>query len=303
MSRTKMDQTVTNTDQSKLELAQLSHAQRERLAFIDFSLQFFGHVSRADLIERFKTGLAASTRDFSAYKQLAANNLVLRHQTKNYYRTDDFAPIFKHDPEAILMALSRGFGNGISMHVQPSEQCFDAVRLIHPNSAIIASIMRAIHNKTALKCGYVSLSSGETQRSIVPHSLINNGHRWHVRAYDRKSNSFRDFVASRFTQIQHLAGPVHVHEASPYDHQWQAIVDLVLIPHPSIAHPEAIEMDYNMQEGQLELPARAAVAAYILRQWQVDCSGQKQASAPGFQLALANLEVLANIENVALVKG
>jgi hypothetical protein len=63
-------------------LAQLSHAQTDRLAFIDFSLQFFGHVARTDLIKRFKTGLTASTRDFSTYKELAPHNLILRHQTK-----------------------------------------------------------------------------------------------------------------------------------------------------------------------------------------------------------------------------
>lgn len=287
----------------KQQLSQLTHAQRDRLAFIDFNLQFFGHVSRTDLISRFKTGLAASTRDFSAYKEFAPYNLILRHQTKSYHRTDDFKPLFTHDPEAILTALSRGFGNGISTGVQPSEQCFDAVRLIHPNSNIIASIMRAIHNNKAIKCGYVSLSSGETVRALVPHSIVNNGHRWHVRAYDRKSNSFRDFVASRFTYVSELQGAVHVHEASPYDHQWQTIVDLVLIPHPSIQHPKAIEMDYNMLEGQLTLPARAAVAAYVLRQWQVDCSGEYNQPNQGYQLALSNYDILTSIDNMHLVQS
>jgi len=287
----------------KQQLAQLTHAQRERLAFIDFNLQFFGHVARTDLISRFKTGLAASTRDFSTYKQLVSQNLVLRHQTKSYYRTDEFKPLFEHDPEAILTALSRGFGNGISVGIQPSEQCFDAVRLTHPNSAIIASIMRTIHNKKAIKCGYVSLSSGVTERGIVPHSIVNNGHRWHVRAYDRKSNSFRDFVASRFTYVQGLEGAVHVHEASPYDHQWQTVVDLVLIPHPSITHPMAIEMDYSMEEGKLTLPTRAAVAAYVLRQWQVDCSGRLNQPNSGCQLALANPDILNLIDNMGLVQG
>lgn len=287
----------------KQQLSQLNHAQKERLAFIDFNLQFFGHVSRTDLISRFKTGLAASTRDFSAYKEFAPYNLILRHQTKSYHRTDDFRPLFTHDPEAILTALSRGFGNGISTGVQPSEQCFDAVRLIHPNSNIIASIMRAIHNNKAIKCGYVSLSSGESVRALVPHSIVNNGHRWHVRAYDRKSNSFRDFVASRFTYVSELEGAVHVHEASPYDHQWQTIVDLVLIPHPSIQHPKAIEMDYNMPEGQLTLPARAAVAAYVLRQWQVDCSGEYNIPNKGYQLALSNYEILKSIDNMRLAQS
>lgn len=284
-------------------LAGLTHAQKDRLAFIDFSLQFFGHVARTDLIQRFKTGLAASTRDFSTYKELAPQNLMLRHQTKSYHRLDDFQPVFNHDPEVILTSLSRGFGNGISTGVQPSEQCFDAVRLIHPNVAVIASIMRAIHNKQALKCGYVSVSSGETERAIVPHSIVNNGHRWHVRAYDRKNNSFRDFVCTRFTFVDLLQGPTHVHEASPYDQQWQQLVEIVLVPHPKIMQSKAIEMDYNMSDGMLTLQLRAAVAAYVLRQWQVDCSADHTEKYQGCQLALANREVLALINNISLAPG
>lgn len=284
-------------------LAELSHAQTDRLAFIDFSLQFFGHVARSDLIKRFKTGLAACTRDFSTYKELAPENLILRHQTKSYHRMEGFQPVFKHDPEVILTSLSRGFGNGISTGVQPSEQCFDAVGLIHPKADIIASIMRAIHNKQAIKCGYVSVSSGETERALVPHSIVNNGHRWHVRAYDRKRNCFLDFVSTRFTFVELIEGALHVHEASPYDQQWQQLVDIILVPHPKISQPKAIEMDYGMADGKLTLQLRAAVAAYVLRQWQVDCTALHSEDQQGCQLALANLEVLDLIENISLAPG
>ncbi|MGJ8680324.1 WYL domain-containing protein [Paraglaciecola sp.] len=285
----------------KQALSELPQAQKDRLAFIDFSLQYFGHVARTDLIQRFKTGLAASTRDFSAYKELAPDNLVLKHQTKNYHRTEDFTPVFKHDPEVILTSLSRGFGNGISTGTQPSEQCFDTVRLIHPDPAIIAGIMRAIHNKKAIKCGYVSVSSGESQRSLVPHSIVNNGHRWHVRAYDRKNNSFRDFVCTRFTRVEVMPEDTHVHETSHYDEQWQQLVELVLIPHPSLKQTKAIEMDYAMQDGKLVLQLKAAVAAYVLRQWQVDCSVEHQINNQSCQLALANHSVLEQIASSGLL--
>lgn len=294
---------MCSTAISPTRVADLPHAQRERLAFIDFSLQYFGHVARTDLIKRFKTGLAASTRDFSTYKELAPKNLILVHQTKSYHRTAEFQPIFNHDPEVILSSLSRGFGNGISSGVQPSEQCFDAVRLIHPDAQVIAALMRAIHNKQAIKCNYVSLSSGEGERALVPHSLVNNGHRWHVRAYDRKSNAFRDFVCTRFTAVELMSQEIHVHEASAYDDQWHKMVELVLIPHPGIKQPLAIEMDYGMEDGKLQLSMRAALAAYLLRQWQVDCSLGHTSVGQGCQLALANIEELVDIENMALAPG
>lgn len=285
------------------QLAELTHAQRERLAFIDFSLQFFGHVARTDLVERFKTGLAACTRDFSTYKELAPANMTLVHQTKSYHRNDQFKPLFSHDPEVILTSLSRGFGNGISSGIQPSEQCFDAVRLIHPDETIIAALMRAIHHKHPIECGYVSVSSGESTRVIVPHAIVNNGHRWHVRAYDRKHKGFRDFVCTRFTQINILPQAINTSEGRQNDQQWQQNVELTLVAHPSIEQPRAIQMDYGMNDGKLVIRVKAALAAYLLRQWQVDCSKEYKFTDQGCQLALANLAVLNGVENTQLAPG
>ncbi len=286
-----------------MELKDLTHGQRSRLAFIDFSLEYFGEVNRADLISRFETGLAASTRDLASYKQLAPNNAFLDHKARRYLRRDQFRPLFAHNPEAILTGLSQGFGDGLSFPMEPSESCFDAVRLIHPKAEYIAAIMRAIHHRVALQCRYVSISSGESQREIVPHSLVNNGHRWHVRAYDRDSASFRDFVVTRFTDLAILDQPINTLEARQYDKQWNHIVELSLIAHPALDFPQAIELDYAMQEGQLKLEVRAALAGYLLRQWNVDCSPQHQLNGGEYQLALSNLQVLEGIQGLAIAPG
>lgn len=284
-------------------IEEMPHAQKERLAFIDFSLQFFGHISRHDLVHRFQTGLAACTRDFATYRELAGKNLILDHSTKQYYRTDDFEAIFEHPPEVILTSLSRGFGNGISHQVQPSEQCFDAIQLIHPDTNIIAALMRAIHNQRACTVGYVSVSSGETQRDFIPHAIINNGHRWHVRGYDCKNNQFRDFVCTRFTSVEINDKRVMANQMDAADIQFHQQVELILIPHPSMQNPMAIEMDYGMQNGEKILRTRAALAAYVLRQWQVDCSEGYKFTGQGCQLALKNTQVLQRIENPMLAPG
>ena len=145
----------------KAELDSLQYAQKERLAYIDFALQYFGQISRADLINHFRTGLASCTRDLTLYRNLAPNNLILRHETKLYYRTIQFLPIFEHNPEATLNNLCGGFGDGFSNGVTPSDVCIDATRLIHPNTDVIATIMRAIVNRRAVSCEYISLTSGK----------------------------------------------------------------------------------------------------------------------------------------------
>ncbi|MCW8091448.1 WYL domain-containing protein [Alteromonas sp. ASW11-130] len=285
------------------KLQDLSHAQRERLAFIDFSLQYFGAICRQDLINQFATGLAASTRDFTLYRQLAPQNLILDHQTKRYLRCEAFDPLFPHDPDVILTSLSRGFGDGLSSHFRASEQCLHAIQLIHPDAAIIGQLMRAVIHRYPIEANYVSVSSGTKTRIIVPHAVVNNGHRWHVRAFDCTHGMFRDFVCTRFKSIGTIKRDIAEKESVLKDAGWQQLVSLELIPHPEIATPEAIYMDYNMKNGKKVVTIRAALAAYLLRYWQVDCSVKHRIRGQGCQLALANLDVLQQIENAQLAPG
>lgn len=140
-------------------------------------------------------------------------------------------------------------------------------QLTHPDLDLLASVTRAIHRECPLDIEYHSISSGRTEREIVPFAMIDNGLRWHVRAFDRKSQEFRDFVITRIKRPELLMGqPVGPHEASDQDIQWTRIVELELVPHPDQPRPEITEMDYSMQAGVLRIKLRAATAGYILRQ-------------------------------------
>jgi len=281
----------------------MNYAQRERLAYIDFCLEYHGHIARADLIQRFKTGLASCSRDLALYKEIAPDNAELKHETKKYLRSSSFLPVFKHDPESILKALSRGFGDGISQSLEPSSICFDAIRLIHPDSKMIGAIMRAIHRGTALRCEYESLSSGTTKRIIVPHAIVNNGHRWHVRAFDRKTSSFKDFVCTRFSKAEVIDNKIKPFEIPEEDLAWHNIVSLEVIPHPNIKHHKAIEMDYGMKKGVLALEVREALVGYLLRQWNIDCSINATLTGPEYQLYLKNVDSLNISESLELAPG
>ncbi|EQB4334014.1 WYL domain-containing protein [Providencia stuartii] len=69
---------------------------------------------------------------------------------------------------------------------------------------MISAIMRVIHSRKPIKCQYESIRSGSSTRTLLPHTIVNNGHRWHLRAFDRKTKCFRDFICSRFTSIKQL---------------------------------------------------------------------------------------------------
>lgn len=289
---------MTNT-----ALDALTHAQRERLAFIDFNLQYFGQVARADLIQRFKTGLAACTRDIASYKEFAPLNLVLSHTTKSYHRLDSFKPLFEHNAESILSALCRGFGDGLSSNIQPSNYCQDATRLIHPNSEIIATLMRAITSKKALECQYTSLTSGTSSKVLVPHSIVNNGARWHVRAFDRANQEFRDFVTTRIECPKILQHSINCEESADKDTQWHTIYDIILAPHPKLQYPKAIELDYAMEAGELQIEVRSALLGYLFKQWNVDCTEEASLKCDEYQLWLRNRQTLYGAENLAIAPG
>jgi hypothetical protein len=286
-----------------MDLDNINYAQRERLAFIDFCLQFVGQIARADLVNHFRTGLASCSRDLTLYKELAPGNLLLRHEDKQYYRTDDFVAVFEHKSESILANLCRGFGDGLSLGIKPSEYCFDATRLIHPSSNSIGTLMRAINNQHAVSCEYISLSSGKSKREIIPHAIANNGQRWHVRAFDKKSKEFRDFVCTRLQNMTEIKKPIAPAQSSEYDQAWHHIIDIQLAVHPSIKHPKAIELDFDMKGGYLCLEVREALLGYLMRQWNVDCSLDASLKGGEHHLWLNNINELKNLASMTFAPG
>ncbi|MCZ2109032.1 MAG: WYL domain-containing protein [Dehalococcoidia bacterium] len=284
------------------KLNRVPPSQVDRLSFIEARLFFLGELRRVDVAKRFSQASIQASRDLALYKDLAPDNLVYDFQAKRYLPAEKFKLIFSHTPERVMFWLRSGLGDGLP---HPQGLPTAAVEsLSTPKLDELAVVTRAIYRKQVLGVTYVSLSSGRTDRHIVPHALVDNGQRWHVRAYDRANARFSDFVITRIAKASMLEGmAVGDHERPNADEQWNRMVDLKLIPHPNIAHKSAVEADYGMRSGALQVKCRAAVAGYALRSWGVDCSRDLGLSAAAFQLALANREVLETISSSALAPG
>ena len=67
---------------------------------------------------------------------------------------------------------------------------------------MIAVLCEAIYKDLPVRMTYVSLSSGEQERVLVPHSLVDTGLRWHARGFDRRHRQFRDFVLTRILRVE-----------------------------------------------------------------------------------------------------
>jgi len=285
-------------------LACLTQPQRDRLAFVELRVRFMGEIRRQDLVRRFGIQSAAASRDLALYRDFAPGNLNYDSSGKSYVLGREFRPIFDSPPERVLSWLTQGFGDGEPTRLKAWVASESQSRLTQPDLDVLASLTRAIHQECPLGIVYYSISSGRTEREIVPFALIDNGLRWHVRAFDRLSQEFRDFVITRIKNPVVLKGPpVAPHEMSDQDIQWSRIVELELVPHPDHPRPEITEMDYGMQGGVLRIKLRAATAGYFLRKWSVDCSPDHSLRGHEYRLWLKDHLAIYGVRSAVLAPG
>lgn len=289
---------------ASIQLPEMTQSQRDRLAFVELRLRFIGEIRRQDLVARFGIQAAAATRDLGQYKELGPRNLEYDTKSKVYVRGEWFRPVFDFSAERVLTWLSLGFGDGEPLRLRTLVACEGATLPNRLDLEMLSTITRAIHKKSAVEISYRALSSGLTTREIVPFALADNGQRWHVRGYDRRSEDFRDFVLTRIADARLLVGHVQEHETPDQDIQWNRIAEIELVPHPAnVQHPDTIEAEYGMESGVLRMRVRAAMAGYLMRRWNVDCTEDHSLKGAEFHLWLRNRQALYGVTNLVLAPG
>ena len=281
----------------------LSQTQRERLAFLELRAFFTGELSRGDIETRFGIKPAAASRDLGIYREIAPGNLDYDSVGRRYRPTASFVPIFEFHCERVLAWLLQGFGDGLELGLRSAAPCEGPGQLVRPNMAILGVITRAMCAKRPVKISYLSMSSGQKRREIVPVALADNGLRWHVRAFDRGRQRFADFVLTRIIKAQELHGEADERELLGADEQWARIVDMELVPHPGVKWPKAVEADYAMSEGVLRMKTRAALAGYVLRRWSIDATPDHSLDPASHHLWLRNTTTLYGVQSAALAPG
>ncbi|MDP0588933.1 MAG: WYL domain-containing protein [Candidatus Endonucleobacter bathymodioli] len=284
-------------------LDDIGQSQKERLFHIDFKLRFLGAFNRNDLMSRFGIKAAAATRDISLYKEIAPQNLTYDTKAKTYIESDNSKPVFEYPGSQALSALCHGLGDD---HVATNSALITSETPTHlnsPNLDVLAEVTKAIHQKKILQIGYRSLSSGPSTREIVPFALVDNGLRWHVRAFDRKRERFTDFVINRMGNPKILNIDTPKKQTKDADIQWNRIVEMHIVPHPRLKHPETIAAEYAMTDGMLKVQVRAAVAGYVLRRWNVDCSEHHHLTGMENHFWLQNRQTLYGVENLVIAPG
>jgi predicted DNA-binding transcriptional regulator YafY len=158
---------------------------------------------------------------------------------------------------------------------------------------VLRPLLHACREELRLEIEYVSFTTPKAEtRLIAPHTLVNTGMRWHVRAYCEKNKAFRDFVLSRFRGQVDVLGESEF--SSTDDLGWNAKVDIIIEPDRRLnaAQQEIIRHDFGMKNGRLVITSRGALVKYVLQQYLLDPNNVR-AKASVQQISVANLDDLS----------
>jgi hypothetical protein len=281
---------------------------RQRLQHIEVMAYYTGTITRSDLARAFGISDAAATKDLKLYNELAPDNLIYRHNVFGFVPGDNFQPQFSElDPAEVLPMIAANLASASGPYGDETIFGIPAEALPLPNRLptreVLAQILRAIKQGNKLQVSYHSLSNRDSnpQRLLEPHALVNTGLRWHVRAYNEDSYDFRDFVLSRFVEAQMFNEPAE--SSAQYDEDWSELVSLQLAPHPGLSKQQqaSLLIDYQHEDGIIEVQVRRALIGYLLQRLAVDTSADHSLNPHAHQLALMNRDEIEPFAGWALL--
>ena len=262
----------------------------KRFELIEWRVYWDGRINRGEIEERFGVSTPQASLDLRAYQEAAPNNIRYDPTEKAYVPTETFEPRFLQlSADTYLLqlnaiingaipALDTWFGSRPPAAAMPL-----VVRSVAPS--VLRAVLKGIEGGQELDIVYQSLTK-TSPRTIAPHSLAFDGHRWHARAWCRKRQEFRDFVLSRIQSV----GSSRQSDGDPSnDIEWHTIVELKISPHPKLAEAQqsVIAQDFCMVDGLLSIQTRAALAFYLIKRLNLDLD-ERQITPERQQLFLTN---------------
>ena len=244
--------------------------QARRLQFIDTRLCWEGRLNRSDLTEFFRISVPQASLDLAEYLRRAPDNAAYDTSKRSYVAAKSFMPLFSDCESARYLAELYALTTDLlqrDLSFLGAPPPADVVR--HPTRAVPPEVLKrtlaAIRDRETLVIAYQSMAAPTpVERTISPHALAYDGHRWHVRAYCHLRGDYRDFVFARIIRMDSV-GPSS--KSAEDDIRWHTLVDVEIGPNPELdeGRRRVVELDYGMTEGKLRLKTRSALGFYLLK--------------------------------------
>lgn len=267
-----------------------------RFKLIEVVALWEGRVTTNHLCNSFNIKRQQASRDIKAYQEhFSTPPLVHDRSIKGYRLTDHFAPKFtKGTPNEYLSLLHKYNSDHVDGFNLKDLGFADSIVLSVPDRQIapiiVRTLLQAARERRRVDIEYVSMDNPEGRgRNIVPHTIVFDGFRWHVRAYCEERKMFLDFVLSRFRGEPELLNQSEINIED--DENWAAeeIIEIIPNPHLSPAQQQIVKVDYGMHDAPFTIDCRRALIKYLLKRLDVCVDTKKLSSAPKkYQLTLAN---------------
>lgn len=247
----------------------------QRLEFIEFRLFWEGAINRSDLTERFGISPQQASADLTQYQALAPERTSYDKSRKTYVAAEPFSPCVSEPSARQFLAQLRSIADGALRQDETwvgALPAFGVVPLVRRplEAEKLRKVVRTIREASALQITYQSFSRpSPLRRWITPHALGFDGQRWHVRAWCHRNDDFRDFVLARVLSV----GAQREHFVDPFsDVGWHTLVKVQIGPHPEMqeGHKRAIELEYGMEKGKLDIETRVCLSYYLERHLGLD---------------------------------
>ena len=247
-------------------------------------LQWEGRCNASTLARLFDIDRNNAGRDIRDYVDQFPGTVVYDRFDKVYRPTDQFRAQRSSGLVPDYLSLCQQH----NAHNPDIEVGFSPI--VEPPAQLFKELLDHIRCRNALQVTYRSWNHPDgTERVIHPHSMAFSNIRWHVRAFDERTESFRDFHLGRFADYR-TARVSHFVDAAQ-DEKWNTTVTLLLIPNPALTRAEQrlVHDDYGMENNRLELTCRLAMSHYLLQAFRVQIGQDQKATSPReFPLFLEN---------------
>lgn len=272
-------------------MSEMTWYQRARLHAIEVLANWLGQVNTTDLTGRFGISRVIAQRDIVRYLNIAPGNLSYQPPIRAYAATSIFKPVLTAGTIDEYLSLEKGAER--LLHGSQVVQLAPPPLTIKP--AIVRPIMQAISLQHGVNIHYTSFNHPKgTDRLIYPHSLVNSGFRWHIRAFCTTRNDFRDFNISRILKSSSKKAIKMSETSIENDLLWNKNLTLILGANPNLSKQERqmVEQEFGMIQSKLELNVRAALLPYVLQIYQVDENEPELNTPKKNRLVILNREVI-----------
>jgi len=243
--------------------------RQQRLRAIEIITYWHGRLNTGDIIAAFGISRIQASKDIKEYVSNFPGNIYYSPSDRAYLKAKPFK-----------LHLTIGSVDEYIDHISrmstrtadtPIERLSPHYRHLKPE--VVSLVLQSIRDQKGLSVVYASMNRPEGKRRTVhPHSLVDTGFRWHIRAFCDDRQEFRDFNLGRIIGEPEVLDSTPKYALLNKDKFWSKKVSFSLVPNPALSdnQKKVVEAEFDIKRGGLIVTTRACLVHYLLQRYQID---------------------------------